>query len=190
MGSPTFQGVYVLDDEGRLVNGLPNTRFEYDDDNDVIVWAGNDLWPTTEVFERLATHNEKLEGLDSNISVIASPVEPQVIDTNKLVGHWSTKYDYYAGYQYVTLEITQSTTDSCGEYMCKWIEVDNMGGNKKTKQWCAYMNSGILEADMEMGKRAAHMHTFKLGTDDRTLSVTFTYNSVEYLPWHLEFKKN
>ncbi len=186
VASPIFQGVYVLDDQGRLVNGMPNTRFEYDDENDVIVWGGNDPWPTSEIFERLATHNEKMEGLDSDIAVVVNSTVPEVIDTNKLTGHWSTTYAYYASTVTANLDIIKQPNDSCEEYLCIWTTSGGSADHDR-KTWCAKATSGMLAADTKMGGRATHMYAVK--KDDRTLSVTFSYNSDEILPWRLEFTK-
>lgn len=193
-GYPAFSGGYVLDADGRLVNGnIENTRLEYDDENDILVWAGNDLWPATSVFER-ATLGEPTSP-QTGSSNGAVPLEtPLVIpdetkssaDSNGLVGRWQTTYAYYASTVTATIEIKQQPNDSCAEYLCIWTTTGGTADNDR-KTWCAQATSGMLAADTKMGGRAAHMYAVK--KDDRTLSVTFSYNSDEILPWRLEFQK-
>jgi hypothetical protein len=189
-GSFAFQGGYVLDDEDRLVNSsIDNTRFTYNSENDVLVWAGNDNWSRTEVFERAPVSEQNTQTVeeDNGPVVVPAPTPPQVVDTNKLVGRWKAQYDYYAYTMTVYLDISNGV-DSCDEYHCMWSAQDNTGGNRENKTWCAHMNTGILEAHTKMGGRATTMSAFKNG-NDRALSVIFAYNSSEILPWRLEFIK-
>lgn len=190
VGSIAFEGAYVLDDQNRLVNySMDNTRFEYNAENDVLVWPGNEMWSGTEVFERATIADQNTQSDENNDCVVTvpAPVTPQIADTNGFVGRWKAQYNYYAYTMTVYLDISNGA-DSYNEYHCVWSAQDNTGGNKDTRSWCATSSNRFLEADTKMGGRRVHLLAHA-GANENELSVTFTYNSDEYLPWQLQFIK-
>ncbi len=188
-GPFAFNGGYVLDDQGRIVNlKVDSAQFEYDAAKDILTWHGNKRWTHSEVFERPEAAGKTTDEIENYEGSIVECSEAEAYpDTNGLEGTWTAQFDFYAGFETATLVIRRhEPSDTCGEYQCTWW-TSNAGSNKTVYKWCGHMNTGVLEADMQMSKRQARMYAVK--QENGTLSVSFLYESAQYLPWRLEFSK-